>query len=347
MNQEQNSKRKKIGLIIALILVVTSIVIILLEVFNSKKNSNNLDQNDNVIESNNNEENENDEVNIGDYVNYTYDDANDYQLSSSISGYTKDQIITQTKSLSWRVLDINADGSINIISTEDTDDEVYLNGIIGYNNGIFLLNDICDKQYSNKKLGAKSRNLNLEDIEKYLDESSYESYENISNIKYGSTSVITGYYPTIYKMQNGSGIDSSVIKTDGISESENYYTSDNLVNNNKDAHGKTLDNKYTATQTFYYLNSDKVSEYFDNKILYDTLFVDGEYWLSTRYVNISADQAVFGIRSINTKSITGNDIVGSSGMNYGDKKKLRPVVTINSNIKLVKDSNSIWQIKEK
>ena len=105
----------------------------------------------------------------GDYVNYTYDRADDYILASKYSGYTdnNNQSIVQTTGLNWKILNIDkTTGMIDILSENPTDTGVIFQGILGYNNGPYLMNEICKAQYSNQSLGTYARNINLLDMEK-------------------------------------------------------------------------------------------------------------------------------------------------------------------------------------
>ena len=105
---------------------------------------------------------------VGDYVNYKPDTAQDYILDDAYSGYTVDESDTQTikqENLKWRVLSINADGTVDLISSSPTSTSIYFQGSTGYNNGVYLLNDITAKLYSNSSLGVTARSLTIEDIE--------------------------------------------------------------------------------------------------------------------------------------------------------------------------------------
>ena len=105
---------------------------------------------------------------VGDYVKYTYDDTSDYILKKEISGYTKDQTIKQKKNINWRILNINNDGSIELISDTTLGADVYFRAFLGYNNSVFAINDICESQYSSKNLNVKSRSINKKDIERCI-----------------------------------------------------------------------------------------------------------------------------------------------------------------------------------
>ena len=111
---------------------------------------------------------------VGQYVKYvpdTYvnpeDSSSNYSLPSNVSGYDTPQEIPQAQNLTWRIMSINNDGTVDLISntTEDEEIYIYLRGATGYNNGVYILNDIAEKQYSNSSLGVTARSVNIDDIE--------------------------------------------------------------------------------------------------------------------------------------------------------------------------------------
>ena len=120
---------------------------------------------------------------IGQYVKYvpdTYvnpeDGSSNYSLPSNVSGYDTNQEIAQAQDLTWRIMSINTDGTVDLISntTEDKGVDIFLKGATGYNNGVYILNDIAAKQYSNLSLGVTARSVNIEDIENVIRENASE-----------------------------------------------------------------------------------------------------------------------------------------------------------------------------
>jgi len=135
---------------------------------------------------------------IGDYVDYTYDTAENYTLSKEYSGFANDQIIAQMdpadEYYEWRVIGVDDAGNVELAYVFATDkgnvssgwsfDQhlpqptssvagepttmIQLGGAVGYNNGVYLLHDIASKLYSNKELGITARSLNVDDLEDRL-----------------------------------------------------------------------------------------------------------------------------------------------------------------------------------
>ena len=84
-------------------------------------------------------------LSIGDYIDYIPDIAKTYPITTDKSGYTSDQNIEQEQ-LKWRVMNVNSDGSVDLISETPTTASIYLQGALGYNNGFKLyIRDKCKK----------------------------------------------------------------------------------------------------------------------------------------------------------------------------------------------------------
>ena len=156
-------------------------------------------------------------LSIGDYVEYTPDTTSNYSILSTYSGYSSEQSIPQEK-LNWQILSINNDGTVELISENRTTKYIVLQGALGYNNGVYLLNDIGKQLYSNNTLGAIGRSINIEDIEKNYSELG-KTYKN--NNTGNAKSFSSCNYPVLYAQENGSGINTTVTKTDGINGSYN------------------------------------------------------------------------------------------------------------------------------
>ncbi|MGN1326684.1 MAG: hypothetical protein ACI4VQ_01155, partial [Clostridia bacterium] len=177
---------------------------------------------------------------IGDYVNYTYDTVSSgYSLLAKYSGYDSDQTIVQSSTtLQWRILNIDEEnGKIDLVSAAPTDNTVYFKGTLGYNNGVYLLNDMCAVLYSNSSLKITARSINLADMEKHLTTDGFATrnayIDSGSGTQYGSTQTYTSnkYYPNLYANQLGAGINTEnatqpidMTVPDPYNESSSYYS---------------------------------------------------------------------------------------------------------------------------
>lgn len=151
---------------------------------------------------------------IGDFVNYTYDTAENYVLTSATCGSSSNPTdgIPQTSGLKWRILNIDeASGTVDLVSENPTGTNVDFHGALGYNNGPYLMNVICEAQYSNSALNVKARNISLLDMEKHLTPGGIAERNKYANaVKYGKTKTYTdnySYYPLLYDGQKGAGVN--------------------------------------------------------------------------------------------------------------------------------------------
>ena len=311
-----------------------------------------------------------DDLQIGDYVAYSpgSETASSYPLSMAESGYTSDQSISRD-SLNWRVLSINDDGTVNLVSDTTTSQTIGFGNAVGYNNGVFLLNDIASSLYSNSSLGATARSINIEDVEKGMTTEGLEfAHENTGGevpwrqIKtYSTESLVLPIiiqYPNLYAEENGSGIESDVPKTDGIDQSDGFFVEEPSTEIPAYSDASTL----TLTQTFYcfdFYNSD-----FKNTTFRDMLS-NPRYnnWIASRYVQISSYGQIssknfpfFGI------FYQSNGIIGENEGLRGElfsaastegtiqSKTLRPIISLSTNIKLIsgdgKSASTAYQIQQ-
>ncbi len=279
-------------------------------------------------------------IKVGDYVNYTYDQKTEgYSLLSTQSGYTSNQTVNQKSGMKWRVLNIHENGTVDLIADiASTDQTIYFQGALGYNNSVYLLNDICKELYSNSTLGITARSVDLEDIESQMNETGIAARDAYvySGVQYGKTKTYTGsyaYYPNLYAKEKGSGIDTTEVKTSGIGESDNGYTSPTTETSSKAT-------SLTVTQTFY-LFSNTPANYFkdynesSSSTVRDILFNTGTtYYLASRYGQCGSSKGYFGLCCVAGANLNGSTLFNSSTTTYNSAHRLRPVVSLGSNIKI-------------
>lgn len=284
---------------------------------------------------------------VGDYVNYNYDSViSGYSLPSGVSGTNNDQTIPQTPDLKWRVLSVNDDGSVDLISEKPTNTNVYLGGALGYNNGVYVINDICAKQYSNSNLGVTARNLTIEDIENKMNNEGISARDNYiyDGVKYGDVKTYTENYrryPRLYEQENGSGINTTIAKTDGIGRSNSYYKAPTTETYSQ------ADTSLTVTKNYYNFGDITPSSYFFNDNFYSIIFeTETYYWLASRSVGSFSTYVDFGLSGVVYSSLSGGSLFNSASGTYIGNGYLRPVVTIKGNYKvesadLSKDGSSV------
>ena len=292
------------------------------------------------------------DLQIGDYVNYAYDSASSYNLESKYSGYSNDQEITQTIGLKWRILNIDkTNRTIDVVSEIPTTGTIYFGNILGYNNGPYLMNEICKAQYSNKTLGINARNINLLDMEKQMTKIGINArniYQYSSDRAiYGKTKTYTGsqYYPTFYKKQIGEGTETTeVTQPDTTKGNDPYKESEKIADTEPttdSSYGTASSNGLTVTQTYYKIQIDN-DNYGDaaNVLASNTYF-----WIAARCIYTRYSDAFFGLR-VATTYMSGYNMYlsynGTDSKNYA----LRPIVSIPTSLLTgEKDSTDAWNLK--
>ncbi len=316
-SEENTGKTISFSLGVAVIVVLVLIGSIILGIAISSKNNKDGNSNENNGSKGNSSSNFS-SLNIGDYVSYTpKTDSTTYSLNSVYSGYSQERIINQDSELKWRVFSINNDGSISLISAKPTAQKVTLNGAAGYNNGVFLLNDICNQLYSNKEIGAVARSISYEDV---LSKMQSTEINEPTVITYNSP---FNRYPIIYRYEKGSATEGSAILTEGIEMSDNYYS---VATTDSDT-GSEL--PLTCTQNLQIIGNP--SRLFQDQSMYTTLFnTDFKYWMATRGVYPSEEKAYFTIRTISEGTFDLKAIYVSDGTFSDLESYLRPIVTISA-----------------
>ena len=291
-------------------------------------------------------------IKIGDSVNYTYDPAGSYSLSSTYSG-SSDQTIAQTTGLTWKVLNVDKENdTVDIISTNPTSSTVYFKNILGYNNGPYLMNEICKAQYSNKTLGVNARSINLLDMEKHLTSpgiTARNAYQyDSSTAKYGTTKTYPSNtkYPSLYANQKGAGPNvSSITPSDITKGNDPYEESKPIVP--KGTTEPTNDSTYgtgrplTVTQTYYNISINDT-----NYGTASTVLANGTpFWVAARFVNTDSDGAGFGLRLAGSNAY-GCGMFYSYGNTYGNFYALRPVVSLPSSLLTGEQTNGAWNLSK-
>ena len=200
-----------------------------------------------------------------------------------------------------------------------TNKTVYFQGALGYNNGVYVINDICESLYSKKTKGITARSVNLEDFEKWLTTDGIKARGNYSNaVAYGQPKTYTGsksYKPDIYgKTEN---------------ESDKYYSTPTTSTYTGGGSSDTLE----AKQTYYYIPINSTNYGDGAKVLKSSSYC----WVASRFVYCDSSYAEFGLR-LASNSVYGDYVFDSDNSNYSSYGRLRPVVSLGSNIQITPSS---------
>ena len=288
-------------------------------------------------------------IKIGDSVNYTYDPASSsYTLESKYSGYSSNQTIAQTTGLTWKVLNVDKENdTVDIISTNLTSSTVTFANILGYNNGPYLMNEICKAQYSNKTLGVEARSINLLDMEKHLTTPGIAARNGYtgSSVQYGKTKTYTSNtkYPSLYANQKGAGPNvSSISQPDTTKGNDPYEESKPIATTEPTADNTSgTGNPLTVTQTYYNISINDTNYGTASTVLANSTY----FWVAARFVDTYSDYATFGLRFAYTGT-GGSDMFYSYGNTHGRSCALRPVVSLPSSLLTGEKTNDVWNLSK-
>ena len=103
---------------------------------------------------------------VGDYIKMT-PKSTSYTTDTSKTGYTSTQTINPSELDTWRVIKVNSDGTIEVVSENISSTAVYFKGQTGYKNLIGYLNELAN-QYQNTKYTIKARHMGYNGQTEYL-----------------------------------------------------------------------------------------------------------------------------------------------------------------------------------
>ena len=295
---------------------------------------------------------------IGKIVSYTPDTpSTGYDLSVQTIDDKYDPKV-------WKIMEVDESGNITKLfgvpnSSQSTVGFGYSKG---YNNGVYLLNDICKSRYGNASLGATARSLNIEDIESKMNSKGIAARNAYTSgtTQYGTTRkyTVNKKYPALYEQEKYAGVhrdaqgnlvevsdvaDGTQVITgsvdaiaqakmnpNGKTQSEDVYTTPTADTS------KTASTTLTCTQTYYYFGNTP-SSYFDDTNFHSMIFGTGtEFWLASRYVDCYSQYtcAIFGLRKVINSSLNGNYMSRSDDNDQFESNRLAPVVSLGSGVQI-------------
>lgn len=251
------------------------------------------------------------DLKVGDVVAYT-PKAQEYLWEEKYSGNETDvKINNTTKEYSitnWKILNINNNGTIDLIPEKPTAGTVPLGYAQGYNNGVKLLNDACNQLYGDKDLGIVSRSINEEDIKEKMTDEALESIKNQIQLQHAYSSE-NSKYPIIYASENLSTINGNK-KENGLERNEQEKFIEK--NSNQATDGAIINaQSIQPYHTYWYKNKQETEKIFKNieiepSIQYYNLFMpnggETKYWLASRSVTIGELNCYFGMRMVHWRN---------------------------------------------
>lgn len=264
------------------------------------------------------------------------------------------------KDLEWRILDIEDDGTIELISTQPTESQFYVEKVEGsYLNYESNLDKLCDDLYG-KGIGAlKARSLKLEDVNKILGEDFDIATENSRYGKYFwykfDNTLGQIQYSTDYNEETGTGTWTNTGYTSLKDPREKIIDSNNYLDEKGELRILKLQHNYAC----YILDDQDVAKLTTRDgILMSRLITQGldntntqasgteqKYWLSSKYIDCSQKYVGYGVFRISDGGIGKREFFYSYGEEIGGYYYyvVRPVVILKSNIDLILEDGE-WKI---
>ena len=290
---------------------------------------------------------------IGDFVNYEYDVVSSgYETPSTENGFGNQTIAQSTETLKWRILNIDeAKGTVDLASAAPTSNTVGFKAILGYNNGPYVMDKICEALYSNNSRGIKARSIDLLDMEQHLTAAGIAARNADSGaVKYGTTKTYASktQYPSLYAGQKGAGVNvaeanaSTIAQPDITKGNDPYSESVETTGPLTDKTYKQADNKVlTVTQTLYSIPINEANYGEAYKVLNNST----PYWVSARYVYTNSNVAVFGMYDADM-NLGGYNMFYSNKDGYDYDDCLRPVVSLPSSLLTGEQTNGAWNLSK-
>lgn len=256
---------------------------------------------------------------------------------------------------SWNVLNINEDGTVDLIAAGPTSGTVYLGEAQGYNNAVYLLNAACSKLYGDSSKGITARSVNIKDIEDKMTEEALNGTNgahkyNNSNATYNEPtgspySSSYSKYPTIYAQENLSVINGTT-NNSGIGMSEQNALigrTDNGATDGKIATAASIQ----PYQTYWTKDNTFMQSAFKSEgdVKYYNLFMpNGSYWVASRCVNTLSSGCGFYVSSVYPGHVGASAMYDSYGNAGSNGLALCPILTLSSTL-LTGNHADVWEIK--
>ena len=252
---------------------------------------------------------------------YTKDSNNKYTLVSNGKqtleiGDTVNYTATGTSySGAWKVLGADNEGHILIMAAANAETKL-LGGSLeqaksDYANAEDILNGLCEK-YGNGTGAISARSITVEDIDR-----------------------ITGYNPLNEGIYDS---EKTGVGTKASDYGDSYEYTSGIFYKNGEWVTATNESPVTINKTYYYYDfnvSDKIAN----------MIRKGSYWLASRNVDCKSNNADFNVHYLSGRSVYSQRLVNSSGFSSCGAQGVRPVVTLESSVRLTGSSSTGWTIQ--
>ena len=213
---------------------------------------------------------------LGDYV-LMKPTLSSYTTDTSKTGYTETQTINPQELDLWRVISINDDGTVDIVSEHVSSTEVYFQGQTGYLNFVGYLNELASK-YENSKYTKGSRYFGYNGQTEYITDTSKFAYPAPWNCSTGescnpieSQGGGDNLYTKDYNLVNSVLGTAVARKPNGITAyywmASRYYYYSSATDYRWNERYVATSGSVISTKYLYYYDSSSFDSYNDNNYL--------------------------------------------------------------------------------
>lgn len=311
------------------------------------------------------------DLKVGDFVKYelsAIDNSKVTTLNSDVntySGESNTQTISRTGTITengkeyllCRVLEMDSNGNPTKIISADGVNSLSLYGANGYNNAVYLINEMCKTLYSGNQ--GTTTSLTIEDLENnYFNPTALTTAKGDHyGKKFRYTNSSYTYYPLLAKKEKGIGIATDIEEiTEGEGESvtTKRYNKVNAtglglsqqersdLENGGSAKSSSINsNGMTVTMTFYSFgrgDNNYKNATLNNIIHYSPTTSSNTagvktYWLASRCIEANSTYCLFNMRIVTNGEVYDSRLMFYSyASSNGYIHAIRPVITLNSGI---------------
>ena len=275
---------------------------------------------------------------VGDYV-VNYDEGTEStQIETTESGHTEQQTLT-TENLGWRILGVGENGGLELISDNPTTAIVTLSGEMGYLNIEEVLNTTCNELYGKGEYAENARSLNVEDVNK-LANFNPETFNGYGILyKYGF-SIEKGNMQYSKSTDNGQTWSGWINITNADYQIFRIPGSRETISVNNPKESEKIENTYYS----YTISSQITDTNVADMIAKGTGDSNITQWLASRAIHFLSDFSYFSVRLLDVGYVNHGWLYRSNGNSNSLSCAVRPVVSLEHNIKLEGNSEEGWTI---
>ena len=311
------------------------------------------------------------DLKVGDFVNYALKTPTTEELTnlnndiSTYSGATDNTEKTATGStLLCRVLEMDTNGNPTKLISADGVNTLKLNGANGYNNAVYLINEMCKTLYSGNQ--GTTTSLTIEDLENnYFSDVAITTRNNYSNgaVLYGETIYYStdAQYPNIALEEAKMGIGTTLVEGKNTIRTGGLGLSQQTITYTGSGNAATLDSDkkgITVTQTYYQISSEdnNYKNAILNNIIHKYPTSNGlntsnvsPYWMASRCVGTRGTYCSFYVRVVESSAVKYIYTYRSKGDIRDYQYAVRPLINLNSGIQAeyveaYNDTYNIWNL---